>query len=213
MDNDSPEPGPSPDSVPRQQFRLRLRDWGGASIGMVIGAVVGLAVEFGIESTGVMGPKIDELIGNQAANFTRINAKLDELSVTASTPETQRLLDDLAKLVNQQAELTRKASSQLQLLEQERVSFKDQQLASSGMATSIDFWLQVGESINVASKQQALGVAVIYAKVVVVNVTGNRKQMAVGDSVDIAGDTQACRVILRKIERAGQGAGFDIDCT
>ena len=213
MDNDSPEPGPSPDAVPRQQFRLRLRDWGGASIGMVIGAVVGLAVEFGIESTGVMGPKIDELIGNQAANFTRINAKLDELSVTASTPETQRLLDDLAKLVNQQDELTRKASSQLQLLEQERVSFKDQQLESSGMATSIDFWLQVGESINVASKQQALGVAVIYAKVVVVNVTGNRKQMAVGDAVDIAGDAQACRVILRKIERAGQGAGFDIDCT
>jgi hypothetical protein len=203
----------NPDAIPKQQFRLRMRDWSGASVGMVIGAVVGVAVEFGIESTGVMGPKIDELIGNQAANFTQIKTKLDELSVTASTPETQRLLDDLGKLVNQQDELTRKASSQLQLLEQERVSFKDQQLTSSGMATSIDFWLQAGESINVASQQQALGVAVVHAKAVVVNVTGKRKQMIVGDAVDIVGDAQACRVILRKIERAGQGAGFDIDCT
>ena len=31
MDNDSPEPGTSPGSIPRPQFRLRLRDWGGAS--------------------------------------------------------------------------------------------------------------------------------------------------------------------------------------
>ena len=66
----------NPDDIPKQQFRLRMRDWSGASVGMVIGAVVGVAVEFGIESTGVMGPKIDELIGNQAANFTQINAKL-----------------------------------------------------------------------------------------------------------------------------------------
>ena len=179
---------------------------------MVIGAVVGLAVEFGVESTGVMGPKVDALLEDQAANFEQIKTKLDELSLTASTPEAQQLLGDLAKLVSQQGELTRTASSQLQLLERERVSFKKQQLTASGIATSIDFWLQTGESINVASEQQALGLTRIFSNAVTVNVTGEKKNMAVGDAVDIAGDEQACRVILRKIERESQRAGFDIDC-
>ncbi|MFP6816750.1 MAG: hypothetical protein VB949_13930 [Pseudomonadales bacterium] len=206
MDNDSAKPDAQP-------FRLRLKDWGVATTGMVIGAVIGLAVEFGIESTGVMGPKIDALLEAQAGNFEQIKTKLDELSVTASTPEAQQLLGDLAELVSQQDELTREASSQLQLLEQERISFKKQQLTASGIVTSIDFWLQTGESINVASEQQALGATRIFANAVTVNVTGEKKNMAVGDAVDIAGDEQACRVILRKIERESQRAGFDIDCS
>jgi hypothetical protein len=206
MDNDSAKPDAQP-------FRLRLKDWGVATTGMVVGAVIGLAVEFGIESTGVMGPKIDALLEAQAGNFEQIKTKLDELSVTASTPEAQQLLGDLAELVSQQDELTREASSQLQLLEQERISFKKQPLTASGIATSIDFWLQTGESINVASEQQALGATRIFANAVTVNVTGEKKNMAVGDAVDIAGDEQACRVILRKIERESQRAGFDIDCS
>ena len=95
MDNDSTKPDAQP-------FRLRLKDWGVATTGMVIGAVIGLAVEFGIESTGVMGPEIDALLEAQAGNFEQIKPKLDELSVTASTPEAPQLLGDLAELVGQQ---------------------------------------------------------------------------------------------------------------
>jgi hypothetical protein len=132
MDNDSAKPDAQP-------FRLRLKDWGVATTGMVVGAVIGLAVEFGIESTGVMGPKIDALLEAQAGNFEQIKTKLDELSVTASTPEAQQLLGDLAELVSQQDELTREASSQLQLLEQERISFKKQQLTASSKKIVMGF--------------------------------------------------------------------------
>ncbi len=209
----SGEPANRPGDKGSDVARTNIRQWTGAAVGMVIGALVGLAVEFGVESTGILGPKVDALIEDQAANFDQINLKLDELSAAATTPEAQQLLGELKVLVDRQGSLAQETGSQLARLEQDRVSFKSEQLAAEGMSASIDFWLESGDSINVASRQQALALIRTRPNVVSVNVTGTLQNMATGDAVDIAGDDRSCRVILREIEAEAERAGFDIDCS
>jgi hypothetical protein len=47
--------------------------------GMVLGSVVGLGVQLGVESTGLLGPSVESLIAEQQSNFGDVNARLDTL--------------------------------------------------------------------------------------------------------------------------------------
>ena len=40
--------------------------------GMVLGAIVGVGVQKGVESTGILGPSVDALIAEQQSNFNDI---------------------------------------------------------------------------------------------------------------------------------------------
>jgi len=47
--------------------------------GMVVGAIVGIGIQVGVESTGLLGPSVDELIAEQETNFDEVHARLDRL--------------------------------------------------------------------------------------------------------------------------------------
>ena len=49
--------------------------------GMIVGSIVGIAVQVGVESTGILGPGVESLLAEQEANFAGINDRLDALQI------------------------------------------------------------------------------------------------------------------------------------
>jgi len=56
----------------RIKKKTRLLAGSAALGGMIVGALVGIGVQQGVESTGLLGPGIDELVQEQASNFVQV---------------------------------------------------------------------------------------------------------------------------------------------
>jgi hypothetical protein len=81
--------------------------------GMLVGSLVGLAVQLSVESTGLLGPSVESLIDAQASNFDAINMRLDALKAAAADPEAAGEIAELGALLNRQHELTQRAHDEL----------------------------------------------------------------------------------------------------
>jgi hypothetical protein len=66
---------------------------------MIVGAIVGIAVQAGVESTGILGPSVEAVLEEQQANFSDINARLGELKSQSSDPAVRESLAGLEKLL------------------------------------------------------------------------------------------------------------------
>lgn len=190
--------------------RQHLRGTASALGGMIVGAIVGIAVQAGIETTGLLGPSVDSLLQAQQSNFEEVNARLDKLKASTSDPVLSQELAQLAEVIKRQDELRQRAGSELALLSEQVAAFKQQALVKNGFSGGADFWLKPGESVNVGDHRHVLGVIRNWTTAVDVILNGKKSRMSVGDSVS----TDACTVFFKQATARPDGrVGFDLSCS
>jgi len=177
--------------------------------GMIVGALVGIAVQAAVDSTGILGPSVEALLEEQEANFSDINSRLAELKNGASDPAVRQSLADLEKLLTRQGELQAHANSELTYLGEQVANLRQASLDERGFAGGADFWLNSGESVAVGDRNNVLGVTRIWGEVVDVNLNGQKSRLKVGDTVTTPGCTVFFRQGLREIDGR---VGFDVSC-
>lgn len=178
--------------------------------GMILGAVVGIAVQAGLESTGLLGPTVDTLIDAQQDNFEKIHSRLETLRQSAQDPAVAQDLQELASLIETQDELRRQASTELAYLGGQVAELRDARLAEDGFSGGADFWLLPGESVSVGNREHVMGVVRLWTTAADVVLNGKKTRLSVGASVD-AGD---CKVFFKQaIPRDDRRVGFDVTCS
>jgi len=182
--------------------------------GMIVGSIVGIAVQAGVESTGILGPGVDSLLAEQEQNFLGINERLDALQNASNDPALTVHITELRSLLERQSELTGQASTELRSLTEQVADLRDEQLAERGFAGGADFWLQNGESVNAGDDSQVFGLIRFWgapSQAADVNLSGTRQRMAVGDAMTVPGDD--CTIFYKQgTPRADGRIGFDISC-
>ena len=177
--------------------------------GMVVGAIVGIIVQVGVEATGMLGPSVDALLDEQEGNFKEVHSRLDELRASTDDPELSQRLNDLARLIERQDELRQQAGAELVSLGDQVATLKDQSLAERGFAGGADFWLAVGESVNVGDKQHVLGLVRVWQTAADVVFNGKKARLSVGDLVS----SDDCQVFFKQARpRDDKRVGFDVTC-
>ena len=184
---------------------------GGATAlgGMIVGAIVGIAVQVGVESTGMLGPSVDELLFEQESNFGEIHSRLDTLRQSAGDSEMGEEIRALAALIERQDELRKEASTELEYLGGQVASLKQESLSERGFAGGADFWLATGESVNVGDDRHVIGVVRTWHTAVDVVMNGQKARLSVGDSLS----TDDCTVFFKQAVKRDDGrVGFDVAC-
>ena len=197
----------------KRLLHFKVRDAAKVIGGMVLGTLVGAAVQKGLQTTGLMGPGVGALIAEQQNKFAEVNGKLDALRQLSSDPEVQRALGELGTLVQQQSALTQQTEQQLKLMAAEMAASKERELAERGMSGGADFWLKGGESFNLGARDQVFGPQWWNRGVVQVNLSGMTKRLNVGDVIEFAAGDGSCKVFYKQATPRDDGRlGFDLDC-
>ncbi|MDH3337182.1 MAG: hypothetical protein OER22_04970 [Gammaproteobacteria bacterium] len=212
MSNDNE---PAVDEIPGEKkkppflTKSRLVAAGIALGGMIVGSFVGIGVQMGVESTGLLGPSVEALLEEQEANFSDINARLQDLKNRSTDPAVKKGLTDLGKLLARQGELQHQANTELAYLGDQIANLKQESLDERGFAGGADFWLKTGESVSVGDGRHVLGVVRTWNTAVDVNMNGKKSRLSVGDSVS----TDSCTVFFKQAGARPDGrVGFDLSC-
>jgi len=207
------QPAPTQPPLWRRLLHPKLRDVAKVVGGMILGTLVGAGVNKALESTGLMGPGVDSLIAEQKSNFTEVNSKLDALRKVSSDPAAQRALNELSAALQKQNALSQQTEQQLKLMASEVSASKDRDLAERGIAGGADFWLKIGESYNLKTRDQVFALQGYGSGVAQVSLNGNVKRLVVGGVVDFMAGDKACKVFYKQATpRADGRIGFDLDC-
>lgn len=192
-----------------QLTRKNLTSGGLAFGGMIVGALVGIAVQAGVESTGMLGPSVDSLLARQESNFEALNSRLDTLQAETDDPELVQELGEIAALLEAQDELRQQADVELRFLSAQVDSLREQNLAEQGFASGADFWLGIGESVSVGDERHVIGLIRMWSTAADVVLNGEPSRVQVGGSVS----TDDCTVFLKQAIRVEDNrAGFDVTC-
>lgn len=192
--------------------RENLQKGGLAIGGMIAGAIVGILVQVGVESTGVLGPGVDELLAEQEANFDEMTSRLENLKQLADDPAMRESLAELGELLARQGEIQSRSNSELAYLSGHVTDMEQRLLDERGFASGADVWLGVGESISVGNRRHVLGVVRMWANATDVNFNGTKSRLSVGDSASVEG--LDCSVFLKQARREKDArAGFDVTCS
>lgn len=181
--------------------------------GMILGSLVGIGVQVGVESTGLLGPSVESLIAEQQSNFSEVTAQLDALKGLSDDKEVKASIAELGKLLQRQDQLAQQANSELAYMGEQLAEMKKQQLAESGFSGGADFWLKSGESVNVGNRSQVFGLLGFRSTFADINLNGARKRISVGDAVPVQGDGINCTVFYKQAAPRPDGRiGFDLSC-
>lgn len=181
--------------------------------GMIVGALVGIAVQTGVESTGLLGPSVGQLLDEQEANFSALDEQLAALRTTASDPEILAGLNAIEGLIERQQALQRSAGSEIGYLTSLVETMRAESLAENGYAGGADFWIGVGESVAVGDERHVLGLTRIERGSIVVNLNGEVSRMAVGNALNFSSEAGDCQVSFRQQSRVSDSkVGFDVNC-
>ncbi|MDX1499665.1 MAG: hypothetical protein R3176_07205 [Woeseiaceae bacterium] len=179
---------------------------------MVLGALVGIAVQVGVESTGVLGPSVDALLTEQDENFAELRSQLDLLRNASSDPAVRKGLGELTDLLDRQSRLSERTQGELAYLAQRIAELEQQQLAETGFTGGADVWLKRGESISVSSGR-VFSLLSARSNIADVNLDGERARMTVGDLLPVSSAPSACNIRYKQATpRADGRVGFDLDC-
>jgi len=182
--------------------------------GMVLGAIIGVGVQKGVEKTGIFGPSVDSLIAEQQSNFNDISARLDELKKLPVDKEVKTSLDELGKVLARQDELARQANAEIAYLNDQVASMRQQQLAETGFSGGADFWLKSGESVTVGPDRQVFGLLGARSTYADINLSGSRQRVSVGDAIPLPGEQSPCTIFYKQATpRADGRIGFDLACS
>lgn len=227
---DSPEQdGPEQDSSPTGEQKPPAEDSAVKAVGkkivahpvgklgaVIFGAMIGLAVETGVDATGILGPGVDQLIAEQSAGFHNLEAKLEALRNTTDPEEAKKLTVELETLLTRQQQLGQRTETELRVARAEIEKLRTEVLESKGATTGADTWLLPGESITVAGRAgNNFGFNNFtfsgHTKDITVNVNGEKDRMEVGDAAEFPADKGVWKVIYKVAEKRSDGrVGFDI---
>lgn len=203
-----------PRSLARLFGKSQLRTAGTALGGMIAGALVGIGVQLGVDSTGLLGPSVEALLAQQESNFEDVHQKLETIRQAATDPQVRQELRQLDDLLGRQRELNGRAQAEIRYLGQQVVELKKQRLAESKVVGGADFWLKNGESVNVAGKGQVLALVSARSNIADVNLNGARTRMLVGDALPVISGNTQCTIFFKQAKPRSDGrVGFDIDCS
>lgn len=185
---------------------------------MILGALVGMAVQAAVSTTGVLGPGMEDLINEQSTNFQKLEAKLDALRNTTDPAQIKLMAADLQTLLAQQEKLTQRANEELRGARAEIDRLKEQALEASGTAGGADLWLKAGESVTVGQVGTVLSLVSFSGQTAgtrtqraVLNVAGESKTLGVGDAAQVKAGGKTYKVIYKQIApRADGRVGFDV---
>jgi len=209
-DNSSSPPKPAKTLA----TKARMKGAALALGGMIVGSIVGIGVQVGVESTGLLGPSLETLMAEQKSNFDDVAQRIEDLKASSSDPETRKSLAELNGLLKRQDELAQQASAELRYLGEQVETFKKQQLADSGYAGGADFWLKGGESVNIAGDNQVFALLGARSNIADINLSGQRKRISVGDVLEVQSGDKTCRLFYKQATpRADRRVGFDLDCS
>lgn len=187
-----------------------LKGGGTALAGMVVGAVVGIAVQAGVESTGMLGPSVDSLLAEQQENFNEMHLRLDSIRTSTDDPGLNRELTQLAELIHQQDALRQRANTELAFLGGQVATLREDSIAERGFAGGADFWLKPGESVSIGDSRHVLGVIRTWQTAVDVVVNNEKSRLSVGGMVS----TDDCDVFFKQsVAREDGRVGFDVACS
>ena len=190
--------------------RDHLQKGGLAVGGMVVGALIGIVIQVGVESTGLLGPSVEALIQEQEANFGDLTAQLEELKNQADDPDLKDRLSELGALLARQGELQTQSNTELAYLTDQVANLEQQSLDERGFASGADFWLKVGESVSIGDRRHVFGVTRDWGTAVDVNLNGDKSRLKVGDTAS----TESCTVFFKQaIARTDGRVGFDVSCS
>ena len=181
--------------------------------GMVLGAIVGIGVQQGVESTGILGPSVDALIAEQQSNFADMTTRLDELKVLSDDQAVKSGLDELGKVLARQDELAMQANAEIAYLADQVAAMRDQQLAETGFSGGADFWLKSGESVTVGPDGHVFGLLGARSTIADINLSGARQRVSLGDAIPLPGAQSPCTVFYKQATPRPDGrVGFDLSC-
>lgn len=186
--------------------------------GMILGALVGMAVQAAVSTTGVLGPGMEDLITEQTVNFQKLDAKLDAIRNTTDPAQIKIIAADLQTLLAQQEKLTQRANEELRGARAEIDRLKEQALEASGAAGGADLWLKAGESVSVGQAGTVVSLvnfrgqnAGTRTMSVVVNVAGESKTLGVGDAAPVKAGGETYKIIYKQTAARADGrVGFDV---
>jgi hypothetical protein len=183
-----------------------------ALAGIVFGGVVEYFVGNLLDSTGWFGPTIETVIEEQLTNFSAIQQKLADLEKATTDAERTQLTRELNALMAQQEKLAARTHTELREHQKELDSLRQQSLLTSGVSGGVDFWLEVGESVNVGSRENVFALTRIYSQTAYVTINGQAKSLRPGDFVEVTAGGGTYRVFYRNAPRADDRSrvGFDV---
>ena len=186
--------------------------------GMVLGALVGMAVQAAVSTTGVLGPGMDDLISEQAAGFQKLQAKMDALRNTADPAQIKSMAADLGTLLAEQEKLARRTHEELRGARAEIDRLKEHALEAAGAAGGANLWLKPGESMTIGQSGTVLSfinfggpTSGTRTSRVAVNVAGEPKTLGVGDAAMVSSGSDTYKIIYKQTApRADGRVGFDV---
>lgn len=213
----APEAGPSEAVVAAKKIGKRvIAHPVGKVTAVIVGTLFGLAIEAGVDSTGILGPGVDQLIVEQAAGFAQIEAKLEALRASTDPAQSKRLAAELEGLVAQQRTYGDRAAEELRGARLEIQRLKDDALAASGASAGADIWLKPGESVTVAGKAGNVFAFKNFSFSgstgdIQVSASGKSGRLQVGDAMEFPGEGGVWKVFFKQSHDRGDGRmGFDV---
>jgi hypothetical protein len=186
--------------------------------GMVLGALVGMAVQAAVSTTGVLGPDMADLITEQSTNFKKLEAKLDAIRNTTDPAQIKSMAADLDTLLAEQEKLAQRTHEELRGARAEIDRLKEQLLEATGAAGGANLWLKPGESVTVGQAGTVFSFTNFAGPTsgtrttkVAVNVAGESKPLGVGDAAQVKAGSDTYKVIYKQTApRADGRVGFDL---
>ena len=122
----------------------------------MLGAVIGLAVQIGVESTGALGPGIEDVITQQTEGFDRLESTLRELRGAREPARQKELQKEIRELVGGQRELAERTADELRGSRDEIRRLQAAALDAGQAALGADLWLKPGEGATIGSRDHVL---------------------------------------------------------
>ena len=169
----------------RTGTRLKMIALGAAVLGMVLGSVVDRVVQGVLDSSGVFGPGVAQILEEQVANFNALKAKLAELAAGKDPAERERLTRELTVLLAKQEQLAGRTHEELRQYSRAFESLRQKTLATQGVAGGADFHLRPGEAVSVGNRNIVLSLQRVAGDSrAYVNLSGKLQWLSPGDFIE-----------------------------
>ena len=207
---------PSPAAVlGRKAFKKVIAHPTGKVAGVVVGALIGIAVQAGVESTGVLGPGLDAVLDKQAEGFALLDSKLESLSKAETIDQAKTIARDIETQVAQQRATAQRLDDELRGARAEIERLRADTLNTTGVAAGADVWLKPGESVTIGQRGNTFSLLGFTfsgrTHDISVNANATKHRLVVGDSVTFPVPDGQYTVVFKQSEARPDGrVGFDV---
>jgi len=164
---------------------------------------------------GFFGPNNQNIIEQQQANFAMLDEKFSKLKqAIPPDADTGQLVIELGDLLAKQRELSARKDELFKETDLSNQAMKAELLKERGVTDTVGFWIAIGESVVIKDPDKVFSVARRYSDTRIdVSLSGERKQLSVGDPFEFHTSAGPCTVFFRHGKRESDNRfGFDLTC-